>query len=205
MDIQDHIQDLAKELVNNHAKFQSFWWRNETIEDKQNWAIINTSHRDSGLLGESNEKVFRKTLEKFENDVHFESHSHWAVGYVNALCIRVWNDDKVITEAFKEYCKLHIRLENYPVLDEDDFYQMEHEATWENVESQGQSYIKENPPENWVSLCMDWFDSNNQGAIEDRDDQGGYPSDDDMKECLEALGLLDPEYMESEDSEETEC
>ena len=64
------------------------------------------------------------------------------------------------------------------------------DATLENIKQCGKSFVVDNAPEGWEGECFSWFYENNQGAVESRDDQGGYPSDDEMKACLAALGYL---------------
>ncbi len=44
-------------------------------------------------------------------------------------------------------------------------------------------------PENWESDVYGWLSDNNCGAIENRDDQGGYPEEDELKEAFDALGF----------------
>ena len=34
-----------------------------------------------------------------------------------------------------------------------------------------------------------WFWDHNQRAVENRDDQGGYPSEDELREAFDALGF----------------
>ena len=46
--------------------------------------------------------------------------------------IRVFRRGK-ITKAFRTYHDLAVRLANYPLLDEDDYYAREYEATIENI------------------------------------------------------------------------
>ena len=54
MDWNDKEQ-AAKEMAGNWRKFQSFaWHRGHALEDAGQWAIVYTSHRDSGLLNQSN-------------------------------------------------------------------------------------------------------------------------------------------------------
>ena len=91
------------------------------IDDPDNWAIVYTHNRDSGLLAQSNAAVIADALRPFsetENpDVVFESHSHWAVGHVDGFSIRVYRDGE-ITDAFRTYHGLMERLDAYPILDE---------------------------------------------------------------------------------------
>ena len=53
-------------------------------------------------------------------DVVFESHSHWAVGHVDGMSLRVVKSGQ-ITEAFRQYHELASKLADYPLLDEEDY------------------------------------------------------------------------------------
>lgn len=199
MHIEDHAEDLAKELVGNWKKFGSFAWFNEP-EDGDNWTLINISHRDSGLLAQSNADAIKNELEPFtygkNPDVNFEGHSHWAVGYVNAVAIRVYKRGK-ITKAFKKYTELHCALENHSVLDESDYHKREYEATLENITNEGPCFSNVNdPPEDWANKVFGWLWDHNQRAIESIDDRGGYPTNEQICEALSALGI---EYDKDED------
>ena len=89
------LEDAAKEAAGNWQKFESFcWYRESEIEDPDNWAIIYTSNRDSGLLDQSNAEAIAEAMEPFSEtddpDVVFESHNHWACGHVDGFSIRVY-------------------------------------------------------------------------------------------------------------------
>ena len=104
------LEEAAKQAAGNWHKFECFvWHRRIEVGDPDNWAILYTQHRDSGLLDQSNASVIEKALEPFtesdDPDVVFESHSHWAVGHIGGFSIRVFRNGE-ITEAFKPYHEL---------------------------------------------------------------------------------------------------
>jgi hypothetical protein len=209
MDIQDHLADYAKELRGNWQKFECFiWHRERDLLDPENWAVIYTSGRDSGLATQSNAAAIAKALEPFLEDeqenIFNESHSHWAVGYLDGYCIRVHPlDDKKIpvldeyTPAFRKYCELALALKNYPILDEEDWSNRSYEATVENIKNEGRNLIKDGVEEDWAENVYSWLYENEQGEIEDIDDQGAYPSEDAIALALKALDMLDEEYAEA--------
>ena len=132
------LEDAAREAAGNWKSWTCFVWdREREIDDPDNWAIVYTHNRDSGLLAQSNAAVIADALRPFsetENpDVVFESHSHWAVGHVDGFSIRVYRDGE-ITDAFRAYHGLMERLDAYPVLDESDYGRREYEAALENIE-----------------------------------------------------------------------
>ena len=127
-------------------------------------------------------------------DVVFESHNHWAVGHIDGFSIRVFRDSG-ITEAFTKYHELTERLTEYPVLDEDDYSQREFEATLENL-TDAAWRLKDDYelPENWEGNVFDWFWEHNDRAVENTDDQGGYPSEESLQAAFDALGFQQLEF-----------
>lgn len=216
--IEDQVEDLAKEMINNHAKFNSFAWF-DAPEDKENWCIYDTHNRDSGLLEILNYEVMKKELEipEFENDLTQERHSHWTVGWIECYCIRVRDSQGKITPAFRKFAELFLAMEDYPVLDESDYSEREYEATLENLENElnyvlryedwvlkerteyshnGKDPMKDvsigtkaEDVDNLAGIMFSWFWDNDQSAVENRDDQGGYPSEEQIRNALEGLGF----------------
>jgi hypothetical protein len=200
----DNVELAAQELAGNHEKFDSFvWW--EHPEDAHNWCVVYSHHRDSGLLDQSNAAAIERALQPFmegdEADVVGERHSHWGVGWVEGYAIRVFDQAGKVTAAFRRYCELRARLADYPILDESDYCQREYDATVENIREAGRRFVADDAPEGWEGEAFSWFWENNQHAVENRDDQGGYPTDDEMKECLRDLGWLHPDYADGEHEE----
>jgi hypothetical protein len=192
------VEGAAIEAAGNHRKFTSFGWYERPDDDL--WTIAYTHNRDSRLLDESNAEAIDKEMEPFleSGDVVAESHGHWACGWVAGYSIRVYRADGTITDAFRKWCEIQEKLEDYPVLDEEAYSAKEHEATLENIASVGRRYLNGEEPEDWECQVFSWFWDNNQRAVENRDDQGGYPDDDDMKDALADLGWLDDDYLEEE-------
>ncbi len=96
MNKEDHYEDYAKKLANNHVDFKSFGWH-DAPEDRSNWCVIYTHHRDSGIIEESNAAAIKKLLKPFlevedeeKLDIHEEHHGHFAVGWVDGYAIRVY-------------------------------------------------------------------------------------------------------------------
>ena len=81
------------------------------------------------------------------------------------------------------------RLADYPMLDEEDYSRLEYEATLENFADAAWRLKGEyDLPEGWEGDVFSWFWEHNQRAVENRDDQGGYPEEDDLRDAFEALG-----------------
>ena len=191
----DPLEEIAKESAGNWMRFDAFGWHDKP-DSPEDWTIVYTSNRDSRLLEKSNEAQIEKLLapyldpedEETPVDVYSEVHNHWAVGYVNGYSIRVFRDNK-ITPAFRAWRGISDRLENYSILNEEDYSQRELDATVENIEQSARSYGKEYWPNDWISQLYDWFGNNDSSAIENTDDQGGYPSDNQLESAITQLGF----------------
>lgn len=176
----------------NWHDFESFCWF-ERPDDADEFCIYHLDHRDSELLDQSNANSIRQALEPFEDEVRLETFSHWAVGWIDAVAVRVG------TRAYRTLCEIIDRLSEYPILDEMDYSNREYEATLKNI---GNSLYQVNKevdrdrlPEDWVSLAFSWFWDNDQTAVENRDDQGGYP---DRNQLFACISLLWPEAIRGE-------
>ncbi len=189
------LDEAAQKAAGNWRKFDSFvWWRESELTDPNQWAIFYTSHRDSGLLAQSNAAVITKALTPFTDgddpDVVFESHSHWAVGHVDGFSMRVFDSQGEITEAFKKYHELAEAMDDYPILDESDYSDREYEATLENIADAAWRLKKQfDLPDSWEGDVYSWLADNDACEIENCDDQGGYPSESALKQAIAALGF----------------
>jgi hypothetical protein len=187
------LEDAAKEAAANWQRFESFVWdRERDLDNPDNWAIVYTHNRDSGLLTMSNADVIAKAMEPFtetdDPDVVMESHDHWAVGHVDGFSIRVYRNGE-ITEAFRSYHDLMEQMDGYPVLNEEDYSRREYEATLENIEDAAWRVKNEYElPDGWEGDVYSWLSDNRPSAVENKDDQGGYPEEDDLRAAFDALG-----------------
>ena len=188
------LQEAATKAAGNWQDFNCFvWFRDSELNDADQWAIIYTHNRDSGLLDQSNAGVIEKAMKPFSEgddpDVVFESHAHWAVGHVDGVSVRVFKDGK-ITKAFKTYHDLARQLDDYPILDESDYSEREFEATLENIADAAWKLKNDfDLPEGWECEVYSWLSDNRCGEIDNRDDLGGYPSEEALLEAFEALGF----------------
>jgi hypothetical protein len=188
----DDVDALAKECAGNWRQFQSFYWSDKPEENADSFMVFYTHNRDSGLLDESNAAAIAKELEKSEygDSILKEHHSHWACGWVDGYAIRCIDSNGHATPVFKALVEIAKEVNDYPVLDENDYSEREYKATLSNIRNEGQSLVKDDAPENWAAEVFSWLWENNQSAVENIDDQGGSPRDDEIREALEALGML---------------
>ena len=185
------LEEAAELAAGNWQNFECFVWYRDDIDDAENWAIIYTHNRDSGLLDLSNADAIQKELESFteaeDPDLIFESHDHWAVGHVDGFSIRVFRDG-TITAAFRKYHELAEAMDAYPILDEHDYSSREYEVTVENIGDAAWRVKDEYElPDGWQCEVYGWLSENRCGEIENTDDQGGYPSEESLRAAFEAL------------------
>lgn len=187
------LDDAAHAAAGNYEKFSCFaWFRKSDLKKPEDWSVIYTHNRDSGLLDQSNAAVINKAMKPFSDgddpNVVFESHHHWAVGHVDGFSIRVFKRGR-ITKAFRTYHELAMRLAEYPILDESDYSERELNATFENIGEAAWRLKNEfDLPEDWQSEVYSWLSDNRDRALENTDDQGGCPDQEDLKAAFEALG-----------------
>ena len=186
------LEEAAENAAGNWQRFTSFvWWRDQDLDDADQWAIIYTSNRDSGLLDQSNAAIIAKALQPFtegdDPDLVFESHDHWAVGHVDGLSVRVYRNGEV-TEAFRAYHELAQQMDDYPILDESGYSERELEATLENIADAAWRLKNEfDLPMDWTWQVYDWLSDHRSGEVENTDDQGGYPSQESLRAAFSAL------------------
>ncbi len=137
MHLNDHVEDCAQKLEGNWRKFSAFDWFDKP-EDADGWCVVYTHNRDSDALERSNAHVIAQELEKeeYEHDVRVEDHNHWAVGWVKGYAIRVRDAQGEPTKAFTKWVEFSLALEDYPVLDESHFSDLEYQeacAQWADM------------------------------------------------------------------------
>jgi hypothetical protein len=187
------LEDAAREAAGNWRSWTCFVWdRLREIDDPDDWAIIYTHHRDSGLLDQSNAAAMADALRSFsesENpDVVFESHAHWAIGHVDGFSMRVYRDGD-ITNAFRTYHELMERLDGYPVLDEADYSNREYDAALENIEDAAWRFKSTyDLHDGWEAEVYGWLSAHRPGVVENKDDRGAYPSEHDLLDAFNGLG-----------------
>ena len=61
------IEDAAREMAGNWKLFDSFVWDRDNFPHADNWAIVYTHNRDSGLLSLSNAQAIAKALTPYSD------------------------------------------------------------------------------------------------------------------------------------------
>ncbi len=190
---ETEMDRAASEAAGNWRQFECFCWdRAYELDDPDDWGIIYTHHRDSGLLDQSNAEAITAAMEPFteedDPDVVFERHNHFAVGWIDGFSIRVFKDGQ-ITEAFKAYHRLAEKLADYPILDDEGYSRHQHEATLDNIACAAWRLQRMyRLPDGWEAEVFSWLWDHRPHAIEDRDEGGGFPEEADLRVAFDALG-----------------
>lgn len=127
MNLNDFATDFAEEFLNNHASFTSFGWH-DAPEDREEWGMFYTHNRDSDILDQSNASQIDEALSEFDqSDARQERHGHWGCGWMEGWVVRVYTtpEHTEFTAAFLCLVELKNSLEEYPVLNEEDFSERE--------------------------------------------------------------------------------
>lgn len=126
---------LAADAAGNWQRFNSFAWFSKP-DNADDFTIVYVSNRDSDTLDKANAKVIADELTPFikRGTVIPQRHSHWACGHVDGYAIKVRDKRGRITKAFQVWADIQARLDDYPILDESLYSEMELEAQNESWE-----------------------------------------------------------------------
>ena len=202
----NELPDLDKKEIEELLDYPSdFGYFGDNEELFKTWTLGPVVvHRDSGILDQSNAKALKhylKQIEDLEETYEFIECNHWAVGWVEHLTYKVIDENdkptKIarIVKAWFDYLK-----DEYPVADDDLYSEMELEATYDNIDREidymfHKDMIKCTKEELADIKCKvyNWFGENNDSALENVDDQGGCPSEEEFIECFTSLGVFNAE------------
>jgi len=107
------------------------WSRSENYigESYNDYYVLLSHHRDSGLVEESNFQSALKMLNGESDTVKVIRSSHWLCGWIEMILIHE-SDVKSVDKGNE----IEKALDNYPILDDDDFYERESEKRDEYIE-----------------------------------------------------------------------
>ena len=122
MSYVENIEKYAKQATTKPEDFG--YWGSEDMFDT--WGFTNIDqNRDSDVLEKANFKYITKELMAiFPDDYRIETYNHWAVGSVDRLVCRVYEEDtdkKVIASSFYLAMEWLDKLDDYPVADEQTY------------------------------------------------------------------------------------
>jgi len=161
------LEQYAEEMDNNHRQFESFGWHDRP---EGRWCLYYTVNRDSDRLARVNHEVFEKELmtEQFGDDVRLERHAHWAVGWIQGFAIRVRDDSGSITPAFTKLHELVSKIEDYPILDEYRYSEVECDELAEDlascIEAVMRNHFAEEFSDEVYRRVDEWIQKNDSGV-----------------------------------------
>ena len=160
------IDRYAEKFAGNSLRESHFscWCFNDKEAPEWAWGVYALSTRDSrDCWKESNNAYILNALKKYrksKNPTVFEtSFSHWGFGYINVLCVQVYQKNGEYTKAFKIFAGLMEQLENSNtgLLDEDDAYQREYEAGQERLYEEMKFHVRNvQKRKNVRALCREF-------------------------------------------------
>ena len=130
--------------MQTYAEFSptSFDRKGAFLDDRQDWLVLPVGrNRDSGEVSNSNFETVEKMLSKaYPEGETWETHrfGHWGPGWFEIIIV------KPDTDAHRIGMEIAKRLDNYPILDEDDCSRREWEAAcraWENTDKRERIHI----------------------------------------------------------------
>lgn len=185
-------------------------WQDRLDSGLWSWPI-GVASRDSGALQRANARAILAALAKSGPEYDEATHtgdwqlvksSHWAVGYVDELTIRLLDDAGELTGALRTLLDLHRALEDYPVLDDDLLADEEHQDRLDTIEfgywPDAASLTRRD-----AELVVQWLWDHDREWLD-----GDVIADEDVHDALKALGYqpdededLGPEYEKENDHE----
>lgn len=185
-------EDIRKAL----KRPANFGYSGEQTEMFKTWSLGPiVQNRDSGLMDRSNTVALRKYLESdpsLNDDWEISSANHWACGWVEHISFRVVDPDGSPSRIFRVLAAWFKALDDYSIADESLYSEMEMEASWKWISEEGPRMADRHGyvlPDDWQDKVMNWWDSNDPNALEDKDDQGASPSDEQFLEAFEGCAF----------------
>lgn len=152
------IVELAKQALEKPEDFG--WWGKEEMFVSWGWAGIdkNNSSRADDIV--NFDLITTDLMERFPFDFDIVGLRHWAVGHADRLTCRILIDEKLgiiesnITEAFKEAMKWLMKLDDYPIVDDEKLYEYcrQEMFDWIMQELPDDVYVKDSKEETVDSI-----------------------------------------------------
>jgi hypothetical protein len=178
--------DLNKVVLNFSQK------ELDEIEEKPEFDVVLRT-RDSNLREIANtESLIQAFNEQPECKGFYKikTENHWGYGWHVKLIVTVKNGED-FSPAFKLLYALTCVTSDYPVLDDALYSKKQYAATIQHIIS-GLRFIEiegTGESEELADKIYAWLFKNDQKALEDPDDCGAYPTDDQLRNALRGLNV----------------
>ena len=134
--MNEYVENIEKYAKQATTKPEDFgYWGSEDMFDT--WGFTNIDqNRDSDPLEKANFKYITEDLMgSFPEDYRIESYNHWAVGSVDRLVCRIYEEDrKTIALPFVLAMEWLDKLDDYPVADEETYDKMIDDDNIDSIE-----------------------------------------------------------------------
>jgi hypothetical protein len=183
-----NIEERAAAMADNHKNYKDFSWMDRPSEGV--WCLHYTHTRDSDRVERSNGAVIAAEMGKqSSDDVSLEHHTHFAVGWVDGVAVRIYDNEGKVTKAFEKLHQLLSKIEDYPILDEDGYSSLENDELAEEM-SQCIKHVGRNFDEEITQEIIDkvdaWLQTNRSEAFYE---ERWSLKEKAVDEALTALGL----------------
>jgi|TARA_R110000824_G_scaffold320638_2_gene507610 hypothetical protein len=193
---EDYIVKMAGMSLSRPDDFGH--WGNPQLFNTWGWAGIDYN-RDAQVLDLANYQSFWKDIvPDFEDHFESERMNHWAVGWVERTIVKVLHNEvdgiifDNITEAFCKTVEILDALQEYAILDEGLYSELEWEENIRVIEEYAPKMI-DCTVEGWSEKMLSALLDNGVEMIPDAD---CYPSEEEMIEAAYDCGLCNKEYEE---------
>lgn len=198
--IQINLEDISSLAKQALAKPSDFgYWGNQDMFKTWGFSGHDVT-RDSSVMEKSNFKVITEDLiSRFPNDFVIEQYNHWLCGWIDRLTCHILIDDDEdcvednITESFKEAVIWHEKLQDYPIADEDDYYEQLHNEAIEAITDMADYLllVTDRTKDGWAEKIL--YTLENEMGFEFNPDYDQYPDDDQVLEAILKSDLCNPE------------
>lgn len=195
-----YIEEMAKKALTKPDDF-GYWGSDEMFNT---WGFSGFyKSRDSNNLDLSNfDYISDDLMSKYPNDFRIESYSHWAVGSVDQLCVRIlkapgFPNVENVTQQFIECLKWHDDMQDYPVANEEHYYEICHKDLVDTITNYFPSHEAiDTSGDDWAEKIANELESA-EGTV-DMSDTYCYLRDDHFYQAVYDAGLYskDREHYE---------
>lgn len=135
-EMQEEVGEVSYGLMDKLDSCRKAVEELEKLEDRNNWLVVPVGRtRDSGTLAESNFEAALGILGGESESCEVHRFGHWGPGWFEIIIVR--------PDRANEVHDIESRLEDYPVLDEEDMSRREWDAMLGDWDSYGRSDFEE--------------------------------------------------------------
>ena len=193
---EEHVVKMAQLSLTRPDDFG--YWGNVELFNTWGWAGIDYN-RDSDILEQANYQAFhRDVVPSFKDFFTSERMNHWAVGWVERTLVQVLHNDvdgviyDNITGAFCETLVTLEALQEYPILDDELYSDLEWEENIRLIEIYAPDMVDRNV-EDWSAKLVSALLENNIELIPDAD---CFPTEEEMIIAAYDSGMCSKQYEE---------